>query len=95
MTELPAWLQGTRWIDAVIALTLLEGVALVAWHRASGGRRGLGLRDALGFLGAGLALMLALRVAVAGGPAWTAAAWVAVAGLAHCADLGRRTRRPG
>ena len=78
-------------IDVVIVITLLEGLVLAAWHRTSG--RGLAPSEFMPNLVAGLALMLALR---AGGSAlgwgWVAVA-LAVAGLAHAADVRRRLRR--
>jgi hypothetical protein len=78
-------------IDAVIVLTVVEGVVLAVWHRRTG--RGLAPGDFAWGLAAGVALMLALRAALAG------AGWGAVlgafglSGLLHAADLRRRWRR--
>ena len=78
-------------LDAVIAFTLLEGVALWLYHAATG--RGLAPRDYALNMVSGLCLMLAVRAALgtAMGP------WIAVclagAGLAHGLDLWRRWRR--
>ncbi len=82
------WLAGCGFIDLVIALTLAEAAALLAWHRATG--RGVAAREFFVNLLSGLCLMLALRAALAGAaPAWIAA-WVALAGLLHGLDLWRR-----
>lgn len=80
--------SGTRVVDLVIGLTLLEGAALIAYRRATG--RGLPAADFVPNLAAGLCLMLALRGSLAGA-AWP---WIALcllgAGLAHGADVWRR-----
>jgi hypothetical protein len=82
------WLAGGGFIDLVIALTLAEAAALLAWRRATG--RGVAAGDFFVNLLSGLCLMLALRAALAGAePAWIAA-WVALAGLLHGLDLWRR-----
>ncbi len=80
-------------IDLVIAVTLLEGVALAVYHARTG--RGMAPRDFAPTLCAGLALMLALRAGMSGaGWMWVAAA-LSLAGLAHGADVARRWRRSG
>lgn len=80
----------TLLIDAVIALTVLEALALVAWHRRTG--RGMAPAECLPNLASGLALMLAVRAAIGGsGWGWVAAG-LATAGLLHAADLRRRWR---
>lgn len=82
------WLAGGGFIDLVIALTLAEAAALLAWRRATG--RGVAAGDFFVNLLSGLCLMLALRAALAGAaPAWIAA-WVALSGLLHGLDLWRR-----
>jgi hypothetical protein len=78
-------------IDFVIALTVLEALALAAYHGRTG--RGMAPRDFLPNLAAGLALMLALRAGLsAAGWPWVAAGLMA-AGLLHAADLRARWRR--
>ncbi|MBG6078596.1 hypothetical protein [Rubrivivax gelatinosus] len=78
-------------VDLVIAVTLLEALVLWIWHARTG--RGLAPRDFVANLCAGLALMLAVRAALAGA-AWTwVAAGLAAAGVAHLLDLRRRWRR--
>ena len=81
----------TSLIDLVIALTVLEGLVLALYHRRTG--RGMAPRDFIANLGAGLALMVALRIGLsAGGWGWVAAG-LALAGLLHASDL--RSRWPG
>lgn len=79
-----------RIVDLVLGLTLLEAVALVAYHRRTG--RGVAPADLAGNLLAGVCLLLALRGALAG--AWWG--WIALclsgSLVAHLADLRRRWR---
>lgn len=78
-------------VDAVIALTLLEFVAISIWHRRTG--RGVAPSD-IGFnLFSGLSLMLALRFALADSGAGLIALALTVAGVLHGLDLYRRWRR--
>jgi hypothetical protein len=89
---LPDWLAWVSLIDVVIAITLLEGLALAAYHRRTGG--GLAPMDFMPNLASGLALMLALRAGLASaGWGWVAMGLLA-SGLAHAVDLRRRWRRP-
>ena len=78
-------------LDAVIAFTLLEGVALWLYHATTG--RGLAPRDYALNMVSGLCLMLAVRTALGDSP-WP---WIAVclagAGLAHGLDIWRRFQR--
>lgn len=81
---------GPHWVDAVIVLTLLEGLWLWLRHRRTG--RGIAPRDFAWNWVSGLCLMAALRGAVAGwGMAWVLA-WLSAAGLVHALDLRRRWR---
>ena len=78
-------------IDAVIAFTLVEGVVLAAWHRATG--RGVAPREFAINMASGLWLMLALRcLARDAGTTWIALCLLA-AGVAHGTDLWLRWRR--
>ncbi len=78
-------------IDLVIVFTLLEGAALVVYHRITG--KGVAPRDFALNMASGLCLMLALRCLAHGaGAAWVALFLVA-AGLAHGTDLWLRWRR--
>ena len=77
-------------IDIVIAVTLIECVALLFLYQFK--KRGLAPRDYLLNLVSGLCLMFALRCALvnAGWP-WIAL-WLLASGLAHGTDLWRRWR---
>jgi hypothetical protein len=88
---LPGLPPMTRLIDLVIALTVLEGLALAAYHWRTG--RGMAPRHFVPNIAAGLALMLALRAGLAAaGWGWVAAGLMA-AGLLHAADLRARWPR--
>jgi hypothetical protein len=77
-----------RIVDLVLALTALEGLLVVAYHRRTG--RGVAPADFLSNLLSGICLMLAVRGALVG--AWWG--WIALcllaALVAHLADLRRR-----
>ena len=88
---MPAWFTATHLADFVIAVTLAEGIGLLAWHAFAG--RGLPPRAILILLAPGLCLMLALRVSVSGGPVEGVAALLALAGILHLADLSARWPR--
>jgi hypothetical protein len=77
-------------VDAVIAVALLELVALVAWHVATG--RGLAAADLVANLSAGLCLLGALRSVLSGSSWPLCALWLAAAGTAHAVDVMRRAR---
>lgn len=84
-------LLSRRLIEFVIAFTLLEGVALTVYHRATG--KGVAPREFAANLVSGLCLMLALRGVLAGsGWGWTAMLLLA-SGLVHASDLWRRWQR--
>jgi hypothetical protein len=78
-------------IDLVIAMTLLEVLALGLYHRQTG--RGIAPLDFLPSLAAGLALMLAVRAGVSGAGWMWVSAGLCAAGLAHAADVRRRWKR--
>jgi hypothetical protein len=86
MPDLPV----AAFVDIAIVLVLLELVAL-----AAASMRGAGAISALAFvpnLVSGLALMVALRLAIGGAAApWIVAA-LAVSGVGHVADLAGRWR---
>jgi hypothetical protein len=91
MAAMQSLLDSGLLVDLVIALTVMEGLALALYHRVTG--RGVAPRDYGLNLVSGLCLMLALRSVLAGAAwHWTAAA-LAAAGLAHGADIARRWRR--
>lgn len=92
---MPAWLDAARAADLIAALMLVEAVWLL-WRRRRT-RRGPRAGEVLAMLGAGFALVLALRSVLAGAAwPWTAL-WLALAGLAHLCDLRQRLggSRPG
>ena len=77
-----------RIVDLIVALTVVEWLALAAYHRSTG--RGIAPLDLLGNLLAGAFLLLALRGALLGaGWGWIGLA-LAAALIAHLSDLGRR-----
>ena len=79
-----------HWIDAILVLTVLEGVGLWWWHRRTG--RGVAPADFAWNWASGLCLMGAVRLALGG----AALPWVllclSAAGAIHALDLGRRWR---
>ncbi|WP_395688764.1 hypothetical protein [Caenimonas koreensis] len=88
---MPEFLSGTRLVDLVIALSVLEGLALALYHRATS--RGIPPGDYALNLLSGLCLMLAVRSQLAGENLLWLAAWLLAAGVAHWADIWRRWRR--
>ncbi len=74
-----------RIIDAILVLVLLEGLALLAWHRRTG--QGPGPTAVIANLGAGALLLLAVRAALADAGWPVAAMLLGAAGLAHLFDL--------
>jgi hypothetical protein len=89
VTAPAAWLPGVETlVDIVIAVTLLEALALAAYHARTG--RGLAPREFVPALGAGLGLMMAVRAGLGNaGWHWVAAGLLA-SGLAHALDVRRR-----
>lgn len=78
-------------IDLIIALVVIEGVALTLLHRFTG--KGVAPRDLVGLLLAGGFLLLAVRAAlVEAGWGWVGLC-LALALLAHLADLAIRWSR--
>ena len=84
-------------VDAIIALVVVEGIVLGVWRALTGG--GLPVAETLANLSSGAALLLALRMAIAGGLSASVLAFLSVALIAHVADLASRweagsARRP-
>lgn len=77
-------------VDIIIALVLIEGVALVALRSIIG--RGPGRLDIICNLAAGLALMMALREALAEKGVAAIALWLTLSLVAHLLDLWLRWR---
>lgn len=80
-----------RIVDLVIAITVLEALALLLYRAVTG--KGIAARQFLVNLLSGLSLMAALRLTIAS----TGWVWVAVclllSGLLHVADLWQRWER--
>lgn len=81
-----------RLVDWILLLVALEAVGALALRRLW--RRGPPPAGFLCNLLAGAALLFALRGALAGDPSWTIAASLAVAFVAHLADLALRWETP-
>ena len=81
----------TTVVDAILALVAVEAVVLVALRRL--GRRVPTVGQTVTFLGAGAALLVAVRAALAGWPTWVALAALALAGLAHALHVSLDARR--
>ncbi len=78
-------------IDLIVVFIWLEGMALFAYHRATG--RGLAPSRVIANLAAGMFLLLAVRAALThAGYEWVAASLFAAL-LGHAADLWSRLRR--
>lgn len=75
--------------DAILALVVLECVALIAWRLRRG--KGPSPLDIAANLAAGACLLLAVRAALMGDEIVLLVA-LAASGLAHVADLSRRWR---
>jgi len=92
MMALLAALPGVGYaVDLALVVTVLEAVALAAYHRGTG--RGVAPGLLLGNLLSGACLLLALRGALAGaGWVWIAPCMLAAL-LAHLADLRQRWRQ--
>lgn len=78
-------------VDAIIVITLGEGLLLAWWFHRTG--RGVAPSQFLANLVSGLCLMLALRSVLAHGAGAMMLLWLMSAGLAHAVDLWRRWRR--
>lgn len=75
-------------VDAIIGITLLEGLALLVYRRKTG--KGVAGSQFIVNLFAGLSLMLALRLSLGGaGSVWVGASLM-LAGVFHGLDLWRR-----
>jgi hypothetical protein len=78
-------------LDGLLAGVAVEAVLLLLWHRRTGG--GLPPSQLLPTLLAGAGVMLAWRASAAGAPPLWVAGAMAMAGVAHAVDLGRRWHR--
>jgi len=91
MNEVLGFLPISDLVDAVIALTVMEIVALFIYHRITG--RGLAPRDFVSNMLSGLFLMFALRSALVDADWPWIILFLSSAGLAHAADMARRWAR--
>jgi CBS-domain-containing membrane protein len=82
-----------RIVDWILLLLACEWVAVLVAQRML--KRSLGVPALLVGLGAGLALLLALRESLLGAPWQAVAAWLAAAFVAHIFDLHFRLKRAG
>ena len=78
-----------RVVDSILFLMLLEALGMAWWRRRSG--NGLKLNELLASLGAGAALLLALKSALVRAPWLQVACWLLVALAAHATDLTLRS----
>jgi len=81
---------GGRIVGMILALMVLEAIALGLYHRRTG--RGIAPLDLLLNLAAGALLLLALRAAIVDPDPLAPAPYLAGALFAHVADLARRWR---
>lgn len=79
-----------RFVDAILAFMVAEGLVLIAYQRATG--RGIAPASVVANLVAGGGLLLALRATLAGWGAGAVALCMALSFAAHLADLQRRWR---
>ena len=80
-----------RVVDVAIAITLLEGLALAVYHRATG--RGVAPRNFAINMVSGLCLMMALRAALTGSSWMMVALFLSASGAVHAVDIWRRWQR--
>ena len=86
-----AFSASPRFLDAVIGLVVVEIAALVLYRRRR--RRGMPAGEVVAFLGAGLALLVALRSRATGGSALAFGAAMTVALLCHAWHVRQRWQR--
>ena len=75
-------------VDAIVALVALEAVLLILWRTRTGG--GLSVVGIVANLSSGAALLLCLRMALAGRAFPSVLALLSIALIAHVADLASR-----
>ncbi|WP_296804842.1 hypothetical protein [Thiocapsa sp.] len=79
-----------RLIDLILGLVLVEAIALTVLYRLTG--KGVAPRDLVGLLLAGAFLLIAVRFALTGADWVWIGLWLALALVAHLADLALRWR---
>lgn len=80
-----ALFEGGRVVDLIVALMVVEGLALAVLHRRTG--RGIPALRLVPNLCAGACLMLALRASLSGAGAHVIGSWLALGLVGHLADL--------
>jgi hypothetical protein len=80
-----------RFLDAVIALVVAEAIALGVYRSTTG--RGMPPSEVVAFLGAGLAMVVGLRLWVAGASAAAFAGAMGVSLVLHVWHVAQRWRR--
>lgn len=79
-----------RIVELILLFVVLESIGLILWRRRAA--RGPSARALLANLGAGAALLLALRACLAGADWPWIALWLTLALAAHAGDLWLRLR---
>lgn len=90
MNMLQELVSSGRIAELILGLVVLEGAGLMLLHKMTG--RGVPARQLIPNLAAGATLVLALRSALLDQPWFITALWLALALLAHGADLMARWR---
>jgi hypothetical protein len=83
-----AFLPEVSVIDAIVALVAIEALFLIFWRTRTGG--GVPIAGMLANLSSGAALLLSLRMALAGAAFDTVLALLSIALVAHLGDLASR-----
>ena len=82
-----------RAVDLAIAITVIEAMALAAYHQRTG--RGLAPKQYVLNVISGLCLMLALRFALTGSTWLWVALSLSTSGVIHALDMASRWQRSG
>jgi hypothetical protein len=85
LCQVAEYFASGRVIDAIVVFMSIECALLIYWRKKSGRR--LSSAALVTNLAAGAALLLSLRAALLGSPWQIIAFWLALAFLAHLADL--------
>lgn len=90
MLDAGALLAGGRLIDFILLLVAAEALVFALLYRRLGA--GPSPLQLLPNLAAGASILMALRASLAGQDGVAICIWLALAGLAHCADMIARWR---
>jgi hypothetical protein len=83
-----AFLPEVSVVDAIVALVAIEAMFLIFWRTRTGG--GVSITGVLANLSSGAALLLSLRMVLAGREFPSVLALLSIALIAHVADLASR-----